>query len=62
MDVKSNSEKQKHLKIWIDFDNSPHVLFFDPIITELQKYGYEVVVTARDYAQVIELCKLFNIK
>jgi predicted glycosyltransferase len=49
-------------KIWIDLDNSPHVLFFNPIIKELKKRGYGVVVTARNYAQVIGLADLFNIK
>ena len=39
-------------KIWIDLDNSPHVPFFAPIIEELQKRGYSVVVTARDCFQV----------
>jgi hypothetical protein len=48
-------------KIWIDLDNSPHVLFFNPIIKELERRGFDVVVTARDYAQVIELVELFGI-
>ncbi len=47
--------------VWIDLDNSPHVLFFDPIIKELKKEGINIFVTARDYAQVIQLVKLFNI-
>jgi uncharacterized protein len=42
-------------KIWIDLDNTPHVPFFIPIIRELKKRGYEVVVTARDAFQVCEL-------
>ena len=49
-------------KIWIDLENSPHVLFFNPIIKELKNRGYQVVVTARDYAQVYELAELFGIK
>jgi predicted glycosyltransferase len=49
-------------KIWIDLDNSPHVLFFDPIISELEKLDIKVIVTARDYAQVIELAELFGLK
>ena len=48
--------------VWIDLDNSPHVLFFDPIIKELQDKGIEVLTTARDYAQVIQLAELFKIK
>src|ERR1019366_7053802 len=35
-------------KIWIDLDNSPHVPFFAPIIEELERHGYSVLLTARD--------------
>jgi uncharacterized protein len=49
-------------KIWIDLDNSPHVPFFAPIIEELQKRSYLVVVTARDCFQVRELAELLNLK
>jgi len=49
-------------KIWIDLENSPHVLFFNPIIKELEKRGYQVIVTARDYAQVFGLADLFHLK
>lgn len=48
--------------VWIDFDNSPHVLFFNPIIKELEKLGINVIVTARDYAQVLDLVALFKIE
>jgi hypothetical protein len=48
-------------KIWIDLENSPHVPFFVPIIDELHKYGYSVVVTARDCFQVRELADLFHL-
>lgn len=42
-------------RIWIDFDNSPHVPFFAPIIDELRKRGYEVALSARDAYQVFDL-------
>jgi predicted glycosyltransferase len=42
-------------KVWIDLENSPHVPFFRPIIRELEKRGYAVVLTARDCFQVCEL-------
>ena len=48
-------------KIWIDLDNSPHVPFFVPIIEELQKRNYSVLVTARDCFQVRELADLFQL-
>jgi len=43
------------MRIWIDITNSPHALFFDPIISDLQRAGHEVSVTARDYAQTVDL-------
>ncbi len=39
------------MKIWIDIVNSPHVLFFEPIIKSLVDDGHAVFVTARDFAQ-----------
>jgi predicted glycosyltransferase len=48
-------------RIWIDLDNSPHVPFFLPIIEELQRRGYEVILTARDSYQVCELLELHHI-
>ncbi len=44
-------------KIWIDLDNSPHVPFFVPIIEELRKSRYELLLTSRDNAQVLELLR-----
>ena len=44
--------------IWIDLDNSPHVPLFAPIIKHYRDRGVEVIVTARDHAQTIELLKL----
>lgn len=35
------------MKVWIDLDNSPHVLFFAPIIGKLEQDGAEVIVTVR---------------
>src|SRR6185295_8928238 len=41
----------------IDLDNSPHVPFFLPIIQELKQRGYNILLTSRDNAQVLELLK-----
>lgn len=43
------------MRVWIDITNSPHVLFFRPLIERLIADGHEVEVTARDYAQTIGL-------
>ena len=50
------------MRVWIDLDNSPHVPFFAPIIEELEKSGYSVLVTARDCFQVCELADLLHLK
>lgn len=50
------------MKIWIDLTNSPHVLFFRPIINRLKKDGHKIIVTTREHSQTIELLKMFNIK
>ena len=47
--------------IWIDLDNSPHVPFFSPIIKELRKNGYDVLLTARDCSQTCGLADLFHL-
>lgn len=49
-------------KIWIDFDNSPHVPFFHPIMGELEKRGYSIVLTARDCFQVCGLADLMKLQ
>jgi len=54
-------EASGHKKIWIDLDNSPHVPFFAPIIDELDRRGYSLIVTARDAYQVRELADLFQL-
>lgn len=43
--------------IWIDLDNSPHVPLFIPIIRELEGRGCSVTITARDFAQTVNLLK-----
>ena len=48
-------------KVWIDLDNSPHVPFFNPIINELNKKGYEVILTVRDCFQTCGLANLFGL-
>lgn len=49
-------------KIWIDLDNTPHVPFFEPIIAELERRGYSIMLTARDAFQVCELADRKNLK
>ena len=49
------------MRIWIDISNSPHVLFFEPIIADLTREGHHVEVTARDYAQTVGLLEAKSI-
>jgi uncharacterized protein len=49
-------------RVWIDLDNSPHVPFFAPIIEALEQQGHTVLLTARDFAQVIELADLMGLR
>jgi predicted glycosyltransferase len=43
------------MKVWIDFSNSPHPLLFAPVASALESAGHEVLITARDNAQTLEL-------
>jgi hypothetical protein len=43
------------MRIWIDLANSPHVPFFRALIPELVARRHQVEITARDFAQTVEL-------
>ena len=43
------------MRIWIDLANSPHVPFFRALIPEFVERGHQVEITARDFAQTVEL-------
>ena len=49
------------MRIWVDLTNSPHVLVMRPVIERLRADGHDVRVTARDFAQTIELCERLGI-
>jgi uncharacterized protein len=50
------------MRIWFDLTNSPHVLVLRPVIAALRARGAEVRVTARDFAQTVELCERFGLE
>jgi predicted glycosyltransferase len=50
------------MRIWIDMTASAHPLVFRPIIKRLREQGHEVEVTARDYAQTLELLDMLGIE
>jgi len=43
------------MRVWVDITNSPQVLFFRPLLGLLEERGHDVTVTAREYAQTLEL-------
>jgi hypothetical protein len=50
------------VRVWVDLTNSPHVLVMRPLIEVMRADGHEVEVTARDFAQTLELCERFGIE
>jgi predicted glycosyltransferase len=50
------------MRAWIDLTNSPHVLVMRPVIDVLHTRGWDVRVTARDFAQTLALCDRFGIE
>jgi uncharacterized protein len=43
------------VKIWVDVTASAHPLVFRPLVERLQAQGHEVEITAREYAQTLQL-------
>jgi predicted glycosyltransferase len=50
------------MKIWVDMTASAHVLVFRPLIALLRERGDEVEITARDYAQTLQLLELHGLE
>ena len=50
------------MRVWVDLTNSPHVLVMRPVIDAMRAQGHEVEVTARDFAQTLELCDRFGLE
>jgi predicted glycosyltransferase len=49
------------VRIWVDLTNSPHVLVMRPLIAAMLADGHDVHVTARAFAQTLELCERLGI-
>jgi predicted glycosyltransferase len=50
------------LRVWIDISAPAHVLVFRPLVTILRERGHEVELTAREYAQTVELLRLHGLE
>ncbi|MFL6255716.1 MAG: DUF354 domain-containing protein [Pyrinomonadaceae bacterium] len=48
--------------IWIDLANSPHVPFFRALAGEFRARGHEVALTAREFAQTVELAEAAGLR
>ena len=48
--------------LWIDLANSPHVPFFRALAGEFRARGHEVLVTAREFAQTVELAEAAGLR
>jgi uncharacterized protein len=49
------------VRVWVDLTNSPHVLVMRPLIEAMREDGHDVEVTARAFAQTLELCERFGL-
>jgi predicted glycosyltransferase len=45
------------MRVWVDLTNSPHPLVLRPVIEWMRADGHEVSITARDFAQTVELAR-----
>ena len=50
------------MRVWVDITAPAHVLVFRPLIRLLRERGDEVEVTAREYAQTVQLLELHGIE
>ena len=50
------------MKVWVDMTASAHVLVFRPLIQLLHERGDEIEITARDYAQTLQLLELHGLE
>ena len=50
------------MRIWVDLTASAHPIVMRPIVERLRQQGHEVEITARDYAQTLELCRLHGLE
>src|SRR5437667_8938736 len=50
------------MRVWVDMTASAHVLVFRPLIELLRRRGDEVEITAREYAQTLQLLELHGLE
>jgi predicted glycosyltransferase len=50
------------MRVWVDLTNSPHPLVMRPIVARLRADGHDVSITARDFAQTVELARALGLQ
>lgn len=50
------------MRVWIDMTAPAHVLVYRPLMKLLREQGAEIEVTARDYAQTLQLLELHGVE
>ena len=45
------------MRVWVDLANTPHVPLMEPVVQALRERGDEVLLTARDHAQTLDLAR-----
>src|SRR5436305_8645528 len=50
------------MRVWIDITAPAHVLVFRPLVEIMRRRGDEVQITARDYAQTLQLLELHGLQ
>lgn len=45
------------MRVWVDLANTPHVPLLEPIAERLEADGHELLLSARDHAQTLELAE-----
>jgi predicted glycosyltransferase len=48
------------VRIWVDLATPPQVLFFRPIVAEMERRGHQVGVTTRDFSETVSLANQFG--
>jgi predicted glycosyltransferase len=46
------------MRVWMDFSASAHPIVLRPVVERLRARGHEVEMTARDYAQTLDICRI----
>src|SRR5258707_638656 len=54
-DARRLARERRGMKVWVDLTASAHPLVFRPLVQLLEAQGHEVEITARDYAQTLQL-------